>query len=137
MRGRIKEVVDGDWDVYSYNGWEKYDGTEQSFTDGQTLEVPSGKSINLGLDYHIRNLHTPILAPNWAIGVTCWNVTDYKRSGSDGNIIAAWPGGVSDGTGKTYINVGTISKPTTFKLKLWASQGETDNPANIPDSYWK
>jgi hypothetical protein len=137
MRGRIQAVVDSDWDVYYCYGYEKHNSDERSFVNGEALEVPQAKVINLGLDYHIRNLHTPILAPNWVIGVTCWDVTNNKRAGSDDNTIPAAPGGVSDGYGKTYINVGTISKETTFKLKLWANQNELEHPSSIPDSSWR
>jgi hypothetical protein len=142
MRGKeiereIQYVVDSDWDLWHSEGYEKHDSQETAFENGDVLEVPSQKPINLGLDYEIRNLHTPILAPNWVIGVTVWNVTDNKRAGSTKNIIPALPGGVSNGTGRDYVSVGAITKPITFRIKLWANQNETDNPSDIPDASWK
>jgi len=137
LQDRIEGIVDSDWDLYHSYGYEKHQGEETRWSDNQVLEVPQQTAVEVGLDYHIRNLHTPILVPNWAIGVTVYNVTDNRRVGSAKDTIPAWPGGVSDGKGRRYIPVGTIGEATTYRVKLWANQNELENPDDIPDASWR
>jgi len=107
---------------------------DEPVTDGSMVAVDPLVDHYLGMSFDIAN-DSPgfnILEPPpgdwWRVCTTVYNETDRTTVGFDSVDRRAY-----GGSGGTKIKVGKITKPITFRVKLWANQAL----AAPPDSaYW-
>jgi len=128
----ISSIASGPEDFSLASSQLIVDGVDRS--PGATVDVDPTKSHVVGLRHTVynadpRSLGDPIGV--WRTCTTVYNETDMQPV-SPGYDTEQADGGV--GGGLSEINVGKISKPTTFRIKLWANQAQFASPP--PSSSW-
>lgn len=88
----------------------------EDFSDGNVKEIDPTKSHTLNIGWTINNAN-PGWAPAWDGGASLYNLTDdkevdWERSDADGK----------QGVGWESLVTGAISKPTTFRVNIFANQ---------------
>lgn len=130
-RGKIEStprtITGGPEDFYLDKATYEIDG--QGIGDGDEVEVDPMKSQKLEVSWKIGNRH-PGWAPLWDGRVTVYDLTNGKKVDTERKT-----GDLTIGYGSPTLLLGTISKPTTFRINLMANQ---DHKAPEPAlSLWK
>lgn len=130
----VQIISSGPEDFYLISDQLVVNGEDQS--PGVPIYVDPTKVNVVGLRHTVGNRDPFSFGDplgNWCTCTTVYNETD-KHTVSPGYDSENAQGG--SGGGLSEVNVGKITKPTTFRVKLWANQALTarDNPP--PPSYW-
>jgi len=112
--------------------------SEGEFGSGDSVEVPSGEPLQLGLDYDVQNLEPEgfvgLPQANWTIGVTVREISPGDDPiDCDKNIIT-WS--TTRGKAKRFVNIGAVNEERRFRIKLWANQKGAIEPDDPPRSSW-
>jgi len=97
-----------------------------------TVQVDPERSHKIGLKHTVGN-RDPRSAGDpfgwWRTCTAVYNETDRRAVKADTCEASGGSGG-----GTSHIDVGRITKPTRFRIKLWANQAHTAGP--LPQGYW-
>jgi len=92
------------------------------FGDGDTVEVPTEKTLALWTKARITNLQVPIFTPWYEVCMTVHNLDTGKKY-EDHNTVEAAPGGTHIWMGTFKVNMSKISKPSErIRVRIWANQ---------------
>lgn len=128
----VQRISSGPEDFYLISSQLVVDGANQS--PGSTIDVDPTTVHIVGLRHTVGN-NDPFSIGDitgwWRTCTTVYNETD-KAPVSPGFDTEEAQGG--SGGGLSEVNVGKITKPTTFRIKLWANQAHTASPP--ASTYW-
>jgi len=111
---------------------------DEEFGNGDTVVVPSGESLKLGLDYDVQNLEPegflPLPQAAWTIGVTVREISPENDPIDCEKDIISWS--PTRGAAKKLVNIGAVNEERRFRIKLWANQKGAIMPDDPPQSSW-
>jgi hypothetical protein len=116
-------------DFYLINSKLKVDDTY--YSDGDTVYVDPLTDHNVGMWFQIGNKSPSSVGDPLGVWRVCVTVYDETHSKAVGYAQGDAQGGGTDAT--KQVNVGKITEPTVFRVKLWANQALASPPAS---SYW-
>lgn len=131
-RERVSGMPSGPDDFYLISSQLVVNGL--NYADGATIAVDPTKVNVGGLRHTVGNNDPRSLGDPIGVWRTCTTVYDKTHSHgvSPGYDTEQADGG--NGGGLSKVNVGKITTPTTFRIKLWANQNDGAPPP--PASSW-
>jgi hypothetical protein len=116
-----------DFSIQQARWWVK---DHELVSDGEVVQVDPGVNILIRSYHVINNAECGIFPLNgWETCFTVKNITDNIPVGAESN-----PADGEVGDGDSMVNVGKITKPTQFRLRVWANQDLGAAPP--PSSAW-